>query len=88
MPTDGNCPVNAIKILDLGIDGRIWNPTMKNDTVQKVRARLLSGSYVNLDSLSKEELTVAYELITKGEVEIVSLACRPHLTRKLDRIIV
>ena len=41
-----------------------------------------------LDTLSREELVVAQDLLLKGEAEIVLSACKPFLVAKLDRIVI
>ena len=53
-----------------------------------LRKRLLGGSSLLLDSLTDEELIAMQQLIFKGEAEIVSFACKPHLTAKLERTII
>ena len=57
-------------------------------TLRQLRKRVLGGSQVLLDSMNADELAAAQELIFKGEAEIVSSACRPFLTTKLDRVII
>lgn len=57
-------------------------------TLEQLRNRVLGGSYICLDTLTDEELAALQELISSGEAEIVSSACRPHVIKKLDRIIV
>ena len=58
------------------------------DTLARLRGRIVGGSSLLLDSLTNEELVAMQELISKGEVEIVSSACKPFLIAKLDRIII
>ncbi len=57
------------------------------DTFEQLRARVLGGSYLLLDSLSDEELVAMQSLLLNGEAEIVNSACKPFLVAKLDRVI-
>ena len=54
----------------------------------RLRNRVLGGGGVLLDSMTADELSVAQEMIFKDEAEIVSSACKPFLTAKLNRIII
>lgn len=54
----------------------------------RLRKRVLGGSNLLLDSLTKEELIAMQELIFKDEAEIVSSACKPYLIAKLERTII
>ena len=56
--------------------------------VERLRKRVLGGSGLLLDSLTDEELVAMQALIFKGEVEIVSSACKPFLIAKLERTII
>ena len=61
------------------------NPRETPDTVlERVRRRVLRGSYVRLDTLTADELAAAQTLLLKGEAEIVSSACSPHLALRLE----
>jgi hypothetical protein len=56
--------------------------------LKRVRERVLSGGRLLLDSLNADELAAAQTLIFADEAEIVSVACKPFLVAKLDRIII
>ena len=49
---------------------------------------MLGGGNLLLDSLTDEELIAMQDLIFKDEAEIVSSACKPYLTAKLERTII
>lgn len=57
------------------------------DTLQRLRARVLGGSYLLLDKLSGEELVAMQSLLMSGEAEIINSACKPFLVAKLERVI-
>ena len=56
--------------------------------LESLRKRVLGGGSLLLDSLTDEELVAMQELIFKDEAEIVSSACKPFLTAKLERTII
>lgn len=56
--------------------------------LKRLRARVLGGGSMLLDTLTAEELAAAQEMIFKGEAEIVSAACKPFLVARLDRTII
>lgn len=56
--------------------------------LERLRKRVLGGSNLLLDSLTKEELIAMQELIFKDEAKIVSSACKPYLIAKLERTII
>ena len=56
--------------------------------VERLRKRVPGGSGLLLDSLTDDELVAMQALIFKGEVEIVSSACKPFLVAKLERTII
>ena len=56
--------------------------------LERLRKRVLGGSNLLLDTLTDEELIAMQELIFKDEAEIVSSACKPYLTAKLERTII
>jgi hypothetical protein len=58
-----------------------------DSTYDQLRARVLGGSYLLLDSLSDEELEAMQSLLLSGEAEIINSACKPFLVAKLDRVI-
>jgi hypothetical protein len=63
-------------------------PDSRNeDTLARLRARVLGGSYLLLDTLSAEELVAMQSLLMSGEAEIVNSACKPFLVAKLKRVI-
>ena len=41
-----------------------------------------------VEELSDDELVAMHELIAEGKAEIVSLACRPYLAARQDRVII
>ena len=57
-------------------------------TLKRIRKAVSGGSNLRLDMLTEAELSAAQNLIFNGEAEIVSSACKPFLTAKLDRIII
>ena len=64
----------------------------KNETpeviLERLRDKVLGGSSLLLDSMSDEELVAMQKMIFKDEAEIVSSACKPFLTAKLERTII
>ena len=57
------------------------------DTLEQLRARVLGGGYLLLDSLNDEELVAMQSLLLSDEAEIINSACKPFLVAKLDRVI-
>ena len=57
------------------------------DAIEQLRARVIGGSYLLLDSLSDKELVAMQSLLLSGEAEIINSACKPFLIAKLDRFI-
>jgi hypothetical protein len=56
--------------------------------LERLRKKVLGGSNLLLDSMSDEELVAMQKMIFKDEAEIVSSACKPFLTAKLERTII
>jgi len=56
--------------------------------LEMLRKKVLGGSNLLLDSMSDEELVAMQKMIFKDEAEIVSSACKPFLTAKLERTII
>jgi hypothetical protein len=56
--------------------------------LERLRKRVLGGGNLLLDSLTDGELIAMQDLIFKDEAEIVSSACKPYLTAKLERTII
>jgi hypothetical protein len=56
--------------------------------LEMLRKRVLGGANLLLDSLTDAELIAMQNLIFKDEAEIVSFACKPYLTAKLERTII
>ena len=54
-----------------------------DDLRKRMRERILGGAQPLLDSLSKDELAAAHDMIARGEAEIISHACRMFLVAKL-----
>ena len=59
-----------------------------NTTLKRLRARVLGGGYVLLDSLTEDELVAMQSMLFNDEAEIVNSACKPFLVAKLDKIII
>jgi hypothetical protein len=56
--------------------------------LERLRKRVRGGGNLLLDNLTDEELIAMQDLIFKDEAEIVSSACKPYLTAKLERTII
>jgi hypothetical protein len=56
--------------------------------LERLRKKVLGGGNLLLDSLTDGELIAMQDLIFKDEAEIVSSACKPYLTAKLERTII
>jgi len=52
-------------------------------TLQQLRSRVLGGARPHLESLDRDEMVAANELITRGEAEIASYSCRLFLIATL-----
>ncbi len=63
-------------------------PENPANTLKRLRKSVSGGSNLRLDTLTEAELSAAQNLIFNGEAEIVSSACKPFLTAKLDRFII
>ena len=59
-----------------------------SNALERLRARVLGGGYILLDTLSEEELVAMQSMIFNDEAEIVNSACKPFLVAKLDKIII
>ncbi len=59
-----------------------------NTTLERLRARVLGGDYVLLDSLTDDELEAIQSMLFNDEAEIVNSACKPFLIAKLDKFII
>ena len=64
----------------------------KNDNpvaaLENLRQKIQDGRQLLVEELTDADLSAMQELILAGKAEIISLACRPYLSAKLDRIIV
>ena len=58
------------------------------NTLDRLRSQLTGGRNFLLEELDESELAAMQQLIIAGEAEIVSSACRPYLSAKLDRKII
>ena len=58
------------------------------DTLKRLQHSLAGGAHLLLENLDDEELAAMQRLLLAGEAEIVSFACRPYLSAKLDRTII
>lgn len=56
--------------------------------LENLRKKIQDGSQLLLDELTDEELVAMHELLLEGKAEIISLACRPYLSAKQDRIMI
>lgn len=68
--------------------GRQEGATKVDQALERLRARVLGGAYILLDTLSEEELVAMQSLLFNQEAEIVNSACKPFLVAKLDKIII
>ena len=57
-------------------------------TLENLRKKIEDGSNLLVEELTDEELVAMHELLMEGKAEIISLACRPYLAAKQDRIII
>jgi len=55
---------------------------------ENLRKKIEDGSNLLVEELTDEELVAMHELLMEGKAEIISLACRPYLAAKQDRIII
>ncbi len=55
---------------------------------ENLRKKIEDGSNLLVEQLTDEELVAMHELLLEGKAEIISLACRPYLSAKQDRIII
>lgn len=58
------------------------------ETLRRLRQNLAEGGNLLVEDLSDEELAAMQQMLLDGEAEIISLACRPYLSAKLDRTII
>lgn len=56
--------------------------------LENLRKKIQGGSHLLVEELTDEELVAMHELLLEGKAEIISLACRPYLSAKQDRIII
>ena len=66
---------------------RPGHPANADEIYEELRARVLGGAYLLLDSLDDAELVAMHRLLQSGEAEIVNSACKPFLVAKLDHVI-
>lgn len=50
-----------------------------------IRRRILDGARLQLDRMSRDELTAVRPMLLSGEAEIINEGCRPVVIRKLPR---
>jgi hypothetical protein len=66
---------------------KYWRPNTPSDkpeeTLARLRTRILGGARPPINSLSREEMAAAGQLINQGIAKIGSAACRPILLAKL-----
>jgi len=53
-------------------------------TLDRLRERVLGGSYILLDTLTEDELVAMQNMLFNDEAEIISSACKPFLVAKRD----
>ena len=58
-------------------------PTETKDATPDLRDRIHRGARLQLDTLSRDELTAMAALIRDGEAEIINEVCKPFLVRAL-----
>ncbi len=58
------------------------------DTLKRLQQSLAGGANLLVENLDDGELAAMQRLLLAGEAEIVSSACRPYLSAKLDRTII
>lgn len=56
--------------------------------LKKLRKKIEDGGNLLVEELTDEELVAMHGLLLEGKAEIISLACKPYLTAKQDRIII
>ena len=56
--------------------------------LENLRKKIQDGSHLLVEELTDEELVAMHALLLEGKAEIISLACRPYLSAKQDRIII
>ncbi len=61
------------------------NPVTVRESLQR---KIRDGRNLLVENLTDEELVAMHELILEGKAEIISMACRPYLSAKQDRIII
>ena len=57
-------------------------------TLRRLRRYLQDGGSLLVEDLAEEELVAMHRLLMAGEAEIISQACRPYLSAKLERTII
>jgi len=60
----------------------------RKSTLERLRERVLGGSYILLDTLTGDELVAMQSMLFNDEAEIINSACKPFLVAKLDKIII
>jgi len=53
-------------------------------TLDRLRERVLGGSYILLDTLTEDELVAMQNMLFNDQAEIISSACKPFLVAKRD----
>ena len=66
--------------------------TRKNDNpvaaYKGLQQQIQDGRKLLIENLTEAECVAMHELILAGKAEIISMACRPYLAAKQDRIII
>ena len=58
------------------------------EILKRLRQNLAEGGNLLVEELSDGELVAMQQMLLGGEAEIISLACRPYLSARLDRTII
>ena len=55
---------------------------------ESLRQKIENGGNLLVDKLTDDELVAMHDLILQGKAEIVSLACKPYLSARRERLII
>lgn len=56
--------------------------------LENLREKIQDGGHLLVEELTDDELVAMHQLLLEGRAEIISSACRPYLSAKLDRTII
>ena len=57
-------------------------------SLRRLRKKIEHGSRLLVEELTDDELAAMHTLLLEGEAEIISLACKPYLAARQDKIII